>query len=110
MKAGQLRHQVEIQANTPTQGVLGAMVDAWKTRATRWARVEPLSGKRLQYAQQIKAEVTHVVTMRYRDAIADLSHKDRLLLYGERVLTIDAVIVPEEWSDRIEVYCHEVRE
>ena len=34
MNAGKLKHQIVIEANTPTRGATGSSIDAWSTFAT----------------------------------------------------------------------------
>lgn len=64
-QAGKYRHRIEFQAPTETPDSFGQPVQDWVTYATRWASVEPLSGRELVRAQQVMAEVTHLVECRY---------------------------------------------
>jgi SPP1 family predicted phage head-tail adaptor len=65
---GPLRHRLQVQRlGTPTPDAFGALTQNWGVIATRWGRVEPLSGRELFAARQVQADVTHRVTMRYLD-------------------------------------------
>ena len=67
VRAGQLDKVVTIEAVTETQNARGEPVPSWAAEATVWARIEPLRGQELVTAQQRAANVTHKITMRYRD-------------------------------------------
>lgn len=47
----------------------------WELVVTRWASVEPLTGNELWRAQQVQADLTHEVVMRY---VPDLTSRYRL--------------------------------
>jgi len=68
MKAGDLRHPVEIQHFTavrdPGSGEFGD--PAWQKFASTWAAVEPLSAKDLIAAQAAQSEATARIVIRYR--------------------------------------------
>jgi len=83
--AGKLRKRVEVQQlpvpqaqnpawNEPTFG-------DWATVAVRWAWVQPVSGRELVYAQQLSAEATHQITLRY---YAGLTARMRLKYTDDR--------------------------
>jgi len=67
IRAGLLRKRIAIEAATETQNARGEAVQAWAAEATVYAFIEPLSGRELFTAQQRAADVTHRVTIRYRD-------------------------------------------
>ena len=77
MRAGRLRHRVVIEKNAPTADGSGALVDAWTTFATRWASVEPLSGREFFASRQIEAEVTTRIRLRH---LAGVTPKMRVLV------------------------------
>lgn len=103
MRAGRLRHRVTIQENVGSENNFGETVDDWQAVTTRWAAVDPLRGRERFEAQQISAEVSHRVTMRY---FADLTPTMRLV-YDGRVLEIEAVIDVEERGRELELLCRE---
>jgi SPP1 family predicted phage head-tail adaptor len=83
LRSGQLRHRVTIQESTGVN-VGGVPVGTWTDVVTVWAAVEDLSGRELMSAQQISADVTTKITMRWR---AGISPKMRAVL-GTRVFDI----------------------
>lgn len=71
MKAGVLRHPIEIQQFTevrdPVTGEFGE--PDWQAFANTWASVEPLSAKDLIAAQAAQSEATARIVIRYRTGI-----------------------------------------
>lgn len=103
MNAGKLRHRVTIQQLVKTDDGYGGIVETWQDVATVWAAVEPLRGNERYRAQQVQAELTHKVIMRYRAGIKPQMR----LLYGNRIFEIEAVIDVEERHKWIELLCAE---
>jgi SPP1 family predicted phage head-tail adaptor len=105
MRAGRLRHRVTVQAFTE----LG--VDAVGTPQGQWdataidvaAEVTPLSGSELLAAQQVGAETTHVVRMRYGTTVTP-RHR---LLFGARILEIESAPNVEERNKELLLRCRE---
>ena len=104
MRAGRLRHRVELQENTPTVDARGDPVPDWSTYATVWAAVEPLSGAELVRFQQVQAETTCRVVMRYN---ADVSADDKIL-HDSRTLQVLSVINRDDRNIELELLCKEV--
>jgi SPP1 family predicted phage head-tail adaptor len=86
IRAGSLRHQIALQAPAAAQAPDGQVnaVDAWTTYATAWASVEPLSGRELAEADQIRGVSQFRVRLRYSGIIR---LRDRIL-WGPPPLTI----------------------
>ena len=87
MKAGELRHVVEIQAPVETKDLHGQIVVTFPAEATRRAKIEPLSGREAFYASAVQPLQTHRVTLRY---YATLTPKNRIV-WGTRTFNIAAV-------------------
>lgn len=64
--SGPKRHVVQIQALTEAADSFGQPVPSWTTVATVRGLMEPLSGKELVNAREVKADVTNTLTTRYR--------------------------------------------
>lgn len=78
-RIGPMRHRVAIQRRTVAQNSYGEAVPTWSTLATRWGRLEPLTGREAWQAQQARPDVTHRLTLRY---YAGLLHRDRVQIDG----------------------------
>lgn len=89
---GPMRNRLAIQSRTTTKDSYGAAVESWSTAATVWGRIEPLSGRELWQAQQVRPDVSHKVTLR---AYAGLTPRHRLL-FGSRVFEISSVLNIDE--------------
>lgn len=100
---GPMRDRLEIQARVMTQNDYGEAVPAWATLTTRWGQVEPLSGRELWQAQQVRPDVSHKVTIRYYDG---LTPRHRLLL-GSRVFEITSVINVDNRKRFMDLICVE---
>ena len=107
MRAGWLRHRVEVLAKEASRDSFGAEVITWVTAATVWASVEPLRGREYIEAKQGQVEVSHRVVMRSFPAV---DSSMRLRLDGGRVLEIESVINPLERGERLELMCREMVE
>jgi SPP1 family predicted phage head-tail adaptor len=68
---GQMRTKLVYQEPpaSPTLDSYGQPVEEWADVATVWARLRPLSGRELYYAQQMHAQTTHEVVTRWRPGI-----------------------------------------
>jgi len=108
MKAGKLRHRIELQSNAPTQDSYGEPIASWTTDDTVWASIEPLSGRELLRAQEVHAEVTTRIRVRYPGALgaSTLTADDRIK-HGARIFEIAAVINPDERDRELELLCVE---
>ncbi len=78
MRAGRLRHRVQIQERVETtRDEHGGISPTWSTIATVSASVEPLRGRELFEAQQVQERTTIRVRMRHYPG---LTTKHRLVL------------------------------
>ena len=85
--AGQLRRRIAIQSAIVTQDDFGEEIETWQTDTVVWARIQPVQGKEFKAADQVTADVTHKIMIRYH---AGLSTKQRIQ-YGTRVFDINFV-------------------
>lgn len=77
MRAGRLRHRVELQSPARSQNATGAVSTIWTTYATVWAALEPFRAAEERTADQVQAKVTHKITLRFNGTITT---RDRILL------------------------------
>lgn len=97
MRAGELRHQVELQQRMVARDSFGAELITWQTLATFDARISPLSGRERAVAQSQGQETSHEVVMRWDPLLADpRTVQTCRLLYGTRVFDIHGVLNEDE--------------
>ncbi len=101
MDIGQLRHSVTIERPAETRGQMGSQKKAWAPICQTWARVQPLSGRALEVAQALHAEVTVKITIRHR---ADVDSTCRVTYRGQ-VYVVQYVLNPEEQNRELQLYC-----
>ena len=98
MRAGRLRHTVEIQRATEAADATGQMIKTWSTIATRKAEIIPLSGDEYMDAQQIQS-------MRYYDGLTSV---DRLYWAAEEVtLNVEGTHQKGQRKTMLELLCVE---
>jgi SPP1 family predicted phage head-tail adaptor len=76
MNPGKLRFRLQIQEVTQTPDSFGEPVESWRTVATVWGNIEPLTAVELWQSQMVQAQVSHKLTLRYR---AELTAKHRIV-------------------------------
>jgi SPP1 family predicted phage head-tail adaptor len=103
MRAGRLRHRVSIQAPSETLDDFGEADLSWATDSTVWASIEPISGNERFSSDQVTAELTHRVFIRY---LTGLTPRKRLL-FGSRVFQIQSILNKDEKNEQLELLCRE---
>lgn len=104
MNPGKLRHRVTFVQDQEVPDGMGGVTVQPVDVATVWAAVEPLQGRERYAAQQVQAETSHRVTIRYR---AGLNTAMRIRFQG-RMFNILAIIDPEERREQLQLLCAEV--
>lgn len=104
LRIGPLRHRIALQAGSGTQGGYGNIPLTFSTYATVWASVEPLNGRELLNAQQIHAETTVRVRLRY---LSTVTNKNRIV-FDSRTFEILSVIDNKSQKYRLELLCKEI--
>lgn len=69
LAAGKLNKRVILQSFTSVSDGGGGTVDTWADTATMWAAIRPLSGTERFQAQQVSANLTSEVEIRYRTGV-----------------------------------------
>ena len=105
MQAGKLRHRVSLQELARNQSVTGEMIPSYAPYATVWASVEPLTGRELEFAQQITAETNYRVTIRYNSKV-DVEHR---VVFGDNTFEVTSVVNPDERNEQLFLMCKEVK-
>jgi SPP1 family predicted phage head-tail adaptor len=106
---GKLRQRIDIQTQTEAKDAYGQDVPTWTTAATRWASIEPLSGRELWQAQQIHPDVTHRITIRYYPGL-NPRHRFHYALPVDRYFNILSILTRDEVhsvSNFMDVMCVE---
>lgn len=87
LKAGELNRQITLQTQTITADNDGFQMETWADVATVWAAVVTTGGREFYSAQKVKAEMTCLFRIRYRQ---DITTKMRIQ-YGSRIFDILSV-------------------
>ena len=101
-RVGRLRHRVALQAKALEYDDLGRQArseTSWYTVARPFAEVRELSGRELERANQMSPDVTHQVTIRFREEIGE----DYRFLHRNRELEIRAIL--DRDTNRRELVC-----
>jgi len=77
MRAGRLRHRLQIQSLAYARNNEGGNTPTWSTVATVWGSIEPLSGRELTEAQQVNTRASVRIRMR---KYAGLTTEHRIVL------------------------------
>ncbi len=104
MRAGKLKHRVQIERYTEARDTTtGELDESWNVVDTVWANVRPLLGRERFQAQQVKADITDEVSIRYYPGITS---KDRIR-HNDRLLLIEAVFNVAEETRETRILCRE---
>lgn len=99
-----LRHVCTLQAFTQSStDARGQPVGSWVDGDTIYARINPLGGRNAEYANQLYADATHEILIRYR---SDITRSHRLVL-GSRTFTIGSVQNVNELNRWLRLLCKE---
>jgi SPP1 family predicted phage head-tail adaptor len=90
MRAGRLRHYVELQRVSVAADSHGDQSKTWSTIATAWAQVLEMTMRERQSASQTLADADVRVLMRGRSDLR-LTPKDRVK-FGDRIFDIRGVV------------------
>ena len=107
VSAGQYRHRVEIQRLRQVRDGFGEVSeddDNWETIATVSCKIDPLSGRELWNAQQVQADTTTEIEIRY---FRGLSAQDRFqsLGPGKPIYNISAIVDVEDRHRKMVCSC-----
>lgn len=99
-----LRHPITIEQEIRSPDGRGGTAETWVPVARPFGDVEPLSTRDRLVAQQVKSEITHVVTIRYRPG---LSGKLRVIHQGRYLYVVGDPINVDERSIWLQFTCAE---
>jgi SPP1 family predicted phage head-tail adaptor len=106
LNAGKLDQFVTIETDTGSNvDATGQHVEVWIDYLPNgvWAEIKPLTGRELWNALQVQPDVTHQVTIRYREGITSKMR----IKHGSRYLNILSAIDVEEKRTSLQIMCKE---
>lgn len=101
MDAGKLSSRIIIQAPSTDDDGYGGRVNTWINLFEVWAKIQPLKGQFLWYANQIDEKVGTRITIWYRE---DVKPGYRII-HGTTVYRISSVTDPTTSKEIIEINC-----
>lgn len=87
MRAGQLRHRVQLQSKAKTPDGAGGNAVAWNTYATVWGNVVPKNVSEGMEEQRVRAKTQYTLTLRYMTGIT----AEHRVLYDGRAMQIRGI-------------------
>lgn len=103
MRSGALRHPITVQTLTATPDDMGGETRSWGTHVTSWAEIVPAGAKERWFGDQIEANISHRVTMRFQSGITPKMR----VLFESRVFQIRGVVNRDERSIYLDLMCEE---
>ena len=103
LSIGKLRHRITIQTYTASKNSFGEEIKLWTDYARVSASIEPLSGKELFTAQQLHAETTTQIIIRYLEGM----NTSMRILFGTKVYDILHISNKEERNIAVYLLCKE---
>lgn len=103
MSAGELRHQITLQAKTIANDGMGGVTETWSDQLTTWAQIDPPKAREFFANGQMQAEIITRIRIRYRPNVA---HTWRVK-YGTRYFNITSIVNPDEVNQELILMCRE---
>ena len=103
MEIGRLRHRITLMRQVNEINDYGATMTKWKSIATVWAEVKPLSGREYFSAQQVQSEITTQIWLRYIEGIKPTMK----VKFGKREFEILSVLNTQERDVSLQLMCKE---
>ncbi len=104
MRAGPLRQLITVERNDGIpDSQYGSPSTTWDTVCSFRGEIKPLSGRELEFAKQISANVTHQVRTRWQDGFLV---SDRLN-FNDRIFGILSILNVEERGIEMQILCSE---
>lgn len=104
MRAGRLRHRLNLQVSVDTKDAGGGLIETWAALSTVWGAIITLSGRELVDAQKINSEITHRIEIRY---LSTVNAKGRAL-FGSRIFQTFEVLNIDERNREMHIGAKEV--
>ena len=104
IRAGLLRHQLELQRKTRSRNASGGWTKTSTTIATVWGSMEPVSGNELVEAKKQGWDVTHKARIRHYEGLTP----EWRIVFDSRDFEIVSVLNIEERGIVDEIMCKEL--
>lgn len=86
--AGQLPHRIQIYSLDQPQDSRGGFTNNWTLQAVRFGKVEGINGREFINGQQVDADCSHIVTIRFFPRLK----VNQRLVESDRILNIKSII------------------
>ena len=103
MRAGRLKHPVTIQRFISTVNDFGETIEEWSDLYTTRAEIKPISAKEIFASDRPITEMTHKITIRYRE---ELKPTDRIK-FNNRYFNITSIANYNEQNQVLEILTKE---
>lgn len=97
---GRLRHRLTIQTRNPSRTAQGGFTYSWNALRTVYAAVNPKTGREFWFAENIRAQMTHAITIR---AQTEVITPDMRLVWGSRSFNILSALRIDEVQHIVEI-------
>lgn len=104
MRAGLMRHRVELDEPIVSRDDTGDEIITWVTRATVWASIRPLKGRELNSGNQILGEGDTAIGMRWSPNVDQVTPKWRAR-HQTTIYNIESVAHVNLGQREIELTC-----
>src|SRR5688572_7250658 len=91
---GPMRQRLEVQEVTLSKDAFAAVTETWTTVDTVWAAIEPISGREVWGSNEVSAEATHRIRLRWFEGLTT-EHRFRIPC-STRVFNIGELLNPDE--------------
>ena len=106
MYIGGLRKRIQILSRGDTQDNAGEMIPSWLLYVTLWGEITSPTGRELMAGQQIQANISHIVTVRWPGINYIITPAMRAS-YNGRFFDINAVLNVDERNRTLSLLCTE---
>lgn len=101
---GKYRQPITIQKRQFNQDSYGSTTEDWVDVYATRAAILPLSGSEFFKADEINAQITHRIQLRYLPNVTP----DMRILFGDRVFWITSVVNFQEHNIELQLYAKEI--
>jgi SPP1 family predicted phage head-tail adaptor len=113
LRAGTLRHQIQIQQQTTAQDGFGQPLQTWTTAYTCWSAIASVQASQLFSAAQFVDQVTHWITVRFTPAHVFAANQRIVFVEPLTGIThtyeIRAVVNENQANVALTLHCYELQ-